>query len=428
MQILERIGCAEGLRSFAEDGLDCGFSRPEMAELFGTFFEDRLAEAFALAIVAGDYPDNDEFNERIAQILHVPARMFGPDAPGREVFPVDDAFLECFREALVAIEASYFRYVEGDYPSQPSVGVLLRSAHEDLLAANYGRAFDRVSSIGARVLEGGYLAKPTEWMETEPLYSWLLGLERISYVLNHLEGWHGGPYRAGAAADPMDIVWNPDWVPTARMTPARRDVLSLLRKKAFGPVELRRIKRNWRWLGPELMRLRQVAVEQANDTLLRNVIRSLGAIAYRPAVDDILALLMQAARSEDEADAELTAACEAALAAFAPTIKAEVLYHTEVAVLDRQRLVLARILTTIPEDDEVMDALRRLTPAQESSRTEMTDDFFALYEVIAGYPHPHTGSFLKEQLEQTRRQGPTGLHHYLKELLAEPRRGKRVSS
>lgn len=417
LQILEKISCAEGLRAFVHDGLECGFSRPEIAELYGTYFEDRLAEALALAVAAGDYGAAAEFGSRLAEILHAPDRLFKSGQAGAKSLPVDRAYQRCFREALLSIEGSFHRYVEGDYPAGVPVSRLLREGHAAMLAGNLARAFDRVTVAGARALEGEYLARPTEWLETDPFYSWLLGIERVSHVVRHLAGWPGGRHSEWAAQS-RKVGWHSEGLPHAELTRARRDVLRLLRAERFAAPELARMRRNRRWIGPELLSLLRMPDDDTTPTVIRNAVRSLGAVGFRPAVDDLLGLLMRAELDDDGTGAGLAGACQDALAEFGPAIKGQLLHHFDLALVDTQRLALAGVLARLPADDEVMRMLEHLAGAAEEMRHRV-----AVARLVAGYAHPRAKTFLKAQLSAARQARHTELQRALTPLV-KPRTRK----
>lgn len=417
LQILEKIGRPEGLRAFVQDGLECGFSRQEVAELYGTFFEDRLTEALALATASGDYPESSEFAGRVAEVLRVPTMLFNTGALGRRVLPVDEQYLACFREALIAIEGAFHRFSEGDYPSDAAVGVLLRDAHAAVAAGNLARAYDRVTIAGARVLEGEYLARPTDWMDAEPLYSWLIGLERIAQVRTRLHGWPMGPRSDWPDDVRPQIVWRVDTARAAsNITPARKKVLQLLAAADLTRVELARMRRNRRWIGPELLRLLRMSEGYTSPTILRNVVRTLGAVTFLPAVDDLLGLMMRTAGAGDEA---LRSACEEALHQFGAGIKDRLLYHFELALTDAQRLALARVSLAIPEDDDVLDRLRGLLE-QLDSRAGQSEAI----ELLSRYRHSHSRQVLMQRLELAAKRGEVETYRALRRVLASGRKRK----
>jgi hypothetical protein len=424
LQILEKISQPEGLRAFVQDGVDCGFSRPEIAELFGTYFEDRLAETMALAIAAGAYPGESEFTRRVSAVLLAPQALFKHKGPGPKSLPVDDSYLTCFREAAFAIEGSFHRYVEGDYVSVVPVSAMLREAHTALLEGNLARAFDRVTSVGARVLEGDYLARPTEWLESDPLYSWLLGLERVAHVVSHLEGWPAGRFASWSAKLPVSLTWYVAPSVNTEITRSRREVLQLLAEEHFSENELKRMRRNRRWIGPELLRLLRMPDEDTTPTVIRNAVRTLGAVHFQPAVDDLLGLLMRVGLDNDEDDEGLVEACEEALVEFGSDIKDQVLHHFDLALVNVQRLALARVLISMPNDDDVMDILEHLVDEAEELAHRMS-----LMDLIAGYRHPRRRPFLKAQLNRAETTGSPELQKHVRQLL-KPRRAstRKVSS
>lgn len=420
LQILEKIGRAEGLRAFVQDGLDCGFNRAEIAELYGTYFEDRLAEALALATAVGAYPADAEFTQRVAEVLHTPDVLFGKQGPGLKALPVDSAYQRCFREATFAVEGAFHRYVEGDYLPVVAVSQLVREAHTALLEGNLARAFDRVTAAGARVLEGDYVAKPTEWLETDPLYSWLLGIERVAHVVSHLDGWPGGRYADWKNGDVSTIGWRSGTGESAELTRSRREVLRLLREEHLGAEDLARIRRNRKWIGPELLRLLRMPDDDTTPTVIRNAVRGLGAVGFRPAVDDLLGLLMRVEldNHEEPEDDGLSAACQEALGQFGVEIKEQLLHHFDLALVDSQRIALARVLAKLPQDDDVMEILEHLT--QES---EELGHRLELYHLVAGYRHKRSKPFLRDQLNRAQGKNEE-LHRTLERLVRPPRRRK----
>lgn len=424
LQILEKLGNAEGLRAFVQDGLDCGFNRAEVAELFGTYFEDRLAEALALATAAGAYPADAEFTRRVADVLHTPDRLFGKQRPGSKALPVDAAYQRCFREATFAVEGAFHRYVEGDYLPVVAVSQLVREAHAALLDGNLARAFDRVTAAGARVLEGDYVAKPTEWLETDPLYSWLLGIERVAHVVAHLDGWPGGRYADWQEQTLPPMGWRSGTSEAAALTRPRREVLRLLREERLADGDLARIRRNRKWIGPELLRLLRMPDDDTTPAVIRNAVRGLGAVGFRPAIDDLLGLLMRVELDHDgeAGDDGLSAACQEALAHFGDEIKEQLLHHFDLALVDSQRLALARVLAKLPQDDDVMEILEHLTEesAELSHRLE-------LYHLVAGYRHPRAKPFLKDQLGRARAENREEIQRALSRLVSPPRRRKVAS-
>lgn len=359
LQILEKISHPEGLRAFVQDGLEGGISRAEVAELFGMYFEARLAEALALGVAAGAYEGDAEYKRRLSDILLAPDRLFAAGAAGMKTLPIDAAYHRCFREAVVAIEGAFHRYVEGDYAAGLPVSRLLREGYEAMLAGNLARAFDRVTVAGARALEGEYVARPTDWLEADPLYSWMLGIERVAHVVRHLAGWPGGRREAWAGAA-RPLTWRTEPYAPASLTRARLAVLELLRREEFTAAELARVRRNRRWIGPELLVLLRMPDEDTTPVVLRNAVRSLGAVGFRPAVDDLLGLLMRVERDDAGADESLAGACRDALAEFGPAIKGQLLHHLDLALVDTQRLALARVLARMPGDAEVREVLERL--------------------------------------------------------------------
>ncbi len=419
LQILEKIGTSDGLRAFVDDGVDCGFSRQEIADLYATFFEDRLAEALALAVVHGDYPGDNEFTRRLREVLLLPQQMFQKGKAGRRSLPVHNEFFQCFREATVAVEGSFHRFVEGDYDSSRWVSTLIREAYEAMLQGNLARAYDRLTSAGARVLEGDYLAHPTEWMETDPLYSWLLGLERMAHVVRGLEGWQGGRFEHWPDRR-RQVARRVDPLPETEMTPARKSVLRLLNEEEFDRAEFTRMRRNRKWIGPELLRLLRMPDDDTTTLVIRNAVRSLGAVAYEPAVDDLLGLLMRSGLSDDEDADGYVAACEEALMAYGPGLKEKLFHHLELAFVDRQRIALARVLSAIPDDDEVMTVLEELT-------ADMGDegDRVSMLSIIADYRHRRSRPFLRSQMRAAERSGQIALSRYLGDLV-RPRRRNNV--
>lgn len=424
LQILEKIGKAEGLRAFVQDGLDCGFNRAEIAELYGTYFEDRLAEALALAACAGAYPADAEFTRRVAEVMHAPDQLFRKQGPGLKALPVDAAYQRCFREAAFAVEGAFHRYVEGDYVPVVAVSQLVREAHAALLAGNLARAFDRVTAAGARVLEGDYVAKPTEWLETDPLYSWLLGIERVAHVVAHLEGWPGGRYADWQKPSPAPLHWRSGTSEAAELTRPRREVLRLLREDRLSGEDLTRIRRNRKWIGPELLRLLRMPDDDTTPTVIRNAVRGLGAVGFRPAIDDLLGLLMRVELDHDgiPEDDGLSAACQEALAQFGGEIKEQLLHHFDLALVDSQRLALARVLAKLPQDDDVMEILEHLTEESDelSHRLE-------LYDLVACYRHPRSKVFLKDQLNRARAENREEIQRALTRLVSPPGRRKVTS-
>lgn len=419
--MLEKIGRPEGLRAFVQDGLECGFNRQEIAELYGTYFEDRLVETLAIAVASGDYPADGELTRRVTEVLHAPQQLFQAKGPGSKALPVDASYLTCFREAAFAIEGAFHRYVEGDYVPVVPVSVLLREAHDALLAGNQARAFDRATAAGARVLEGDYLARPTEWLETDPLYSWLLGLERLAHVISRLTGWPGNRFATWSDKLPVSLVRRIDSQKAVALTGSRREVLRSLANEKFGDAELRRMRRNRKWIGPELLRLLRMPDDDTTPTVIRNAVRSLGAIRFHAAIDDMLGLLMRVGLDSDEDDGGLAEACVDALHAFGPTIKDQVLHHFDLALADSQRHALARVLVQIPRDDDVMEILEHLVGESKELARRM-----ALFDLIAGYHHKRRRAFLKGQLKSA--EGP--LKRHLQTLVRPARRpaGKKVRS
>ena len=420
LQILEKISRAEGLRTFVQDGLECGFSRAEVAELYGTYFEDRLAEALALAVSSGAYAADTEFARRLSEVMHAPDRLFKAQAPGMKSLPVDAAFQRCFREAVLAIGA-FHRYVEGDYLPVVPVSQLLREAHGAMLEGNLARAFDRVTAAGARVLEGEYLARPTEWLETDPLYSWLLGIERVAHVVHHLAGWPRGRYAQWNSGE-RAVGWHSEAYPHAELTRARREVLRLLRSERFSGADLARMRRNRRWLGPELLSLLRMPDEDATPTVIRNAVRSLGAVAFRPAIDDLLGLLMRVELDSEGGDEALARACQDALADFGPAIKDQLLHHFDLALVDTQRVALAAVLARLPGDDDVMEILEHLV--REAAELQQR---VAVARLVAGYRHPRAKPLLKEELLAARSAHQTELQRALAPLV-KTRRSRKVVS
>lgn len=409
-----------------QDGLECGFNRAEVAELYGTYFEDRLAEALALATAAGAYPNDAEFTRRVSEALHTPDQLFGKQGPGLKALPVDAAYQRCFREATFAVEGAFHRYVEGDYLPVVAVSQLVREAHTALLEGNLARAFDRVTAAGARVLEGDYVAKPTEWLETDPLYSWLLGIERVAHVISHLEGWPGGRYADWKNESLEHIGWRSGTSEAAELTRSRREVLRLLREETLADEDLARIRRNRKWIGPELLRLLRMPDDDTTPTVIRNAVRGLGAVEFRPAVDDLLGLLMRVELDHDHEgepeDDGLSAACQEALGRFGGEIKEQLLHHFDLALVDSQRIALARVLAKLPQDDDVMEILEHLTEesAELSHRLE-------LYHLVAGYRHKRSKPFLKDQLNRARAENREEIHRALARLVTPPRRRKVAS-
>lgn len=409
-----------------QDGLECGFNRAEVAELYGTYFEDRLAEALALATAAGSYPADAEFTRRVSDVLHTPDQLFGKQGPGLKALPVDAAYQRCFREATFAVEGAFHRYVEGDYLPVVAVSQLVREAHAALLEGNLARAFDRVTAAGARVLEGDYVAKPTEWLETDPLYSWLLGVERVAHVVSHLEGWPGGRYADWKNAPLEPIGWRSGTSEAAELTRSRREVLQLLREETLAEQDLSRIRRNRKWIGPELLRLLRMPDDDTTPTVIRNAVRGLGAVEFRPAVDDLLGLLMRVELDHDDegepADDGLSAACQEALSEFGGDIKEQLLHHFDLALVDSQRIALARVLAKLPQDDDVMEILEHLTEesAELSHRLE-------LYHLVAGYRHKRSKPFLKDQLNRARAENREEIQRALSRLVSSSRRRKVAS-
>jgi hypothetical protein len=350
----------------------------------------------------------------------MPEQLFKKQGPGLKALPVDAAYLRCFREATFAVEGSFHRYVEGDYIPVVPVSSLLREAHNAMLAGNLARAFDRVTAAGARVLEGDYLARPTEWLETDPLYSWLLGIERLAHVVTHLGGWPGG--RFDAWTELPVLAWRVEASVHTEITQARRDVLQLLKEDEFDAASLTRMRRNRRWVGPELLRLLRMPEDDTTPTVIRNAVRSLGAVGFRPAVDDLLGLLMRAGLDTDEEDEGIAAACQEALESFGPAIKEQLLHHFDLALVDSQRLALATVLAKIENDDEVMEILEHLV--EETSDLQHR---IALFRLIADYKHRHAHQFLKQQMVRALAAGQDEVHHILQKLV-RPRRSRKVAS
>jgi hypothetical protein len=418
---LEKRAQTEVLRAFVDDGLDCGFSRQEVADLYATFFEDRLAEALALALLAGDYPHDAEFTRRIGDVMRMPEQLFRKGQAGRRALPIDDDYFSCIREATVAVEGAVHRFVEGDYPAQPAISAMLRVAYDAMLAGNVARAYDRVTAVGARVLEGEYLARPTDWMETEPLYSWLLGIERLAHVRQSLEGWPSGRY---AKSKPGVVKKIRRLAPetAATLTRPRREVIQLLMHESFGKPELTRMRRNQRWLGPELLRLMRLPDDTTKTVVVRNIVRTLGAIQFEPAVDDLLGLLMRSGLNAGDHDGDnegYAEGCEEALVNFGVSIKDRVLHHLDLALVDTQRLALARILGRMPADDTILHCLESMVDQAEDSYTR-----YALVEIIAGYRHPRSRAWLSKRLAQAEQRGQPEMARVLRGLMRS-RRGQK---
>jgi hypothetical protein len=323
-----------------------------------------------------------------------PQALFKKGGSGFRAFPVNPDFQDCLRESVFAIEGSFHRYIAGDY-HDATPAELIGEARRAVLEGNIGRAHDRATAAGANILAGGFLPPASEWVHIEPLYSWLLGLERIQTIIGRLEGWPGGRY-SGWNRRPLALRRRIEKTSETKLTPSRRGVLKLLAATRLKGVDLARIKRNRAWIGTELIKVLRMRDDSSPPELLRNTVRALGAITYLPAADDLLALLMRHAPRPGQT--ELLAALETALQAFGPGIRHKLVHYARLALEDEQRLALARLLACHPDDDEVMGVLERFFIDTSDPRNRAR-----FFELVTTYPHPRRETFLREQVARATR-------------------------